>query len=401
MKKVLALVLAVIMVCTMAMAIAVSPVVTAPSGAAPAVTYEGLMQAVPGESIYFTRHELGLDAKYYYDAKDATKEFVPSKNYVEVTFGKGAELVASQGWVKAKIGSTTDYYYVINLKANDTAVVDGVEDIIITKVVSKMYGQKDPVKSFTLAKAYDGSGDPTLKGVMTYVFTTTTDFSLQDADKTGYSNLSFLKNGKAGTTMFISVFDYGWNAGSDIVAGTTGAFGAAKSLSKIVKDPADKTKTAANFTLSVNNGVMEDEMKIGEKVLFNEVPDYALSKKVADEAVAKEADLADIVVNGTLVPNTVVTISLNGQAEGTKMYMVNADGSLKDLGAKFDANGVLVATAKVTGPVITSSVALTATAASSTGTTTNPGTGANDVVGVAAALAVVALVSGAAISLKK
>ena len=34
-------------------------------------------------------------------------------------------------------------------------------------------------------------------------------------------------------------------------------------------------------------------------------------------------------------------------------------------------------------------------------TTTNPGTGANDVVGVAAALAVVALVSGAAISLKK
>ena len=37
----------------------------------------------------------------------------------------------------------------------------------------------------------------------------------------------------------------------------------------------------------------------------------------------------------------------------------------------------------------------------STGTTTNPGTGANDVVGVAAALAVVALVSGAAISLKK
>ena len=38
---------------------------------------------------------------------------------------------------------------------------------------------------------------------------------------------------------------------------------------------------------------------------------------------------------------------------------------------------------------------------STTGSTTNPGTGANDVVGVAAALAVVALVSGAAISLKK
>ncbi len=42
-----------------------------------------------------------------------------------------------------------------------------------------------------------------------------------------------------------------------------------------------------------------------------------------------------------------------------------------------------------------------ATTGTTTGTTTNPGTGANDIVGVAAALAVVALVSGAAISLKK
>ena len=83
------------------------------------------------------------------------------------------------------------------------------------------------------------------------------------------------------------------------------------------------------------------------------------------------------------------------------MYMVHADGSVVDVGAKFDSNGVLVATAKITGPVYTADGALTAIAAGTTGTTTNPGTGANDVVGVAAALAVVALVSGAAISLKK
>ena len=43
----------------------------------------------------------------------------------------------------------------------------------------------------------------------------------------------------------------------------------------------------------------------------------------------------------------------------------------------------------------------TSTGTNTNGNTTNPGTGANDVVGVAAALAVVALVSGAAISLKK
>ena len=83
------------------------------------------------------------------------------------------------------------------------------------------------------------------------------------------------------------------------------------------------------------------------------------------------------------------------------MYMVNADGSVTDLNAKFDDNKVLTATATLTGPVIVTDKAMTATGTTGTGTTTNPGTGANDVVGVAAALAVVALVSGAAISLKK
>ena len=80
--------------------------------------------------------------------------------------------------------------------------------------------------------------------------------------------------------------------------------------------------------------------------------------------------------------------------------MVTSAG-LVDLGAKFDDNGVLKATVKVTGPIIMSDKALTAATTTPAGTTTNPGTGANDVVGVAAALAVVALVSGAAISLKK
>ena len=59
------------------------------------------------------------------------------------------------------------------------------------------------------------------------------------------------------------------------------------------------------------------------------------------------------------------------------------------------------ASAKLDGVVILSDKALTTAATAGSGSTTNPGTGANDVVGVAAALAVVALVSGAAISLKK
>ena len=74
----------------------------------------------------------------------------------------------------------------------------------------------------------------------------------------------------------------------------------------------------------------------------------------------------------------------------------------------YDKNGVETGTWTVSGTSLMNLVKLTkaekvvsGTTAGETGTTTNPGTGANDVVGVAAALAVVALVSGAAISLKK
>ena len=396
MKKVLALVLAVIMVCTMAMAVDVS-IVTTETENTPTVTYNGLRVATPGNVIYFTLGELGFTGNNVYKDKDGN--FVPEKNYVEVTFAKGADLVASKGWVKAKVGTSTtaEYIYAITLKNNDTAVVDGVDDIIISKVVAKMYGKKEAINTFNLAKTWTAAGD--LKGKVAYAIEMGGNSDLTSvADD--FSNAYFLSNA-ASDAKFLTVFDYGWTKGADIVAGTEGVLGVAGTVSTIVKDTADKTKTAAKYVKAVTSGVLEDEMKIGEKVLFNNVPAYALAKKVTDEASDKDVTLTEIVDKNVVVPNTVVTISLDGQDEGTKLYMVNADGSLKDLGAKFDANGVLVATAKITGPVYTADGALTATAAGTTGTTTNPGTGANDVVGVAAALAVVALVSGAAISLKK
>ena len=114
-------------------------------------------------------------------------------------------------------------------------------------------------------------------------------------------------------------------------------------------------------------------------------------------AVIMVCTMAMAVDVSTVVPDTGSTSSVENAFN--VVHVVNADGSVKDLGAKFDSNGILTATAVVTGPVIVTDGALTATG--TTGTTTNPGTGANDVVGVAAALAVVALVSGAAISLKK
>ena len=99
-------------------------------------------------------------------------------------------------------------------------------------------------------------------------------------------------------------------------------------------------------------------------------------------------------------------------------YAVDKDGNLYDLGAKLTESknvdgsaytGTVSASFGGTYQIVKFSKAMATVgtvpgvAATTTpaGTTTNPGTGANDVVGVAAALAVVALVSGAAISLKK
>ena len=110
MKKVLALVLAVIMVCTMAMAVDVSTVV--PDTGSTSSVENAFNVVHPGDSIYFTREELNLaDSNDPYVDDDGN--FVPAKNTVAITFEKGAELVASQGWVKATIKGVTDYYYLV------------------------------------------------------------------------------------------------------------------------------------------------------------------------------------------------------------------------------------------------------------------------------------------------
>ena len=99
------------------------------------------------------------------------------------------------------------------------------------------------------------------------------------------------------------------------------------------------------------------------------------------------------------------------QTEGAKattdynVYAKGMDGKVSSVAATLK-NGVLTFNVPALSTVIVTPDTLTVTATipgttTETGTTTNPGTGANDVVGVAAALAVVALVSGAAISLKK
>ena len=374
MKKVLALVLAVIMVCTMAFAIGVggTGTTTAPTN------FEGKFVSVaPGQSIYFTVQELssatGLNVSVA-NAADA------AKYKVAVKMASGADKIASQGWAKDENGA---WVYALVTKYDETTVLDDAADIVIDSVVVSKVGT-----AITNTIEYVNT-----KGE--YLTTDGTYAKLANADK---------------TNKHVSAFDFG-RATADLLT-TANPLPTASTILYTVKkanagDPASMKVAISGTSVGTNGNVIASyTLKVGEKVIFSDVPAFnlttSLTSELQNEIITKDATVVEVLGN-VVVPNKAIKITVDNQKEGY-LYMVGADGKLTNLNAKFDDNKVLTATAKVTGPVVYSNVALTAVnvaSTGSTGSTTNPGTGANDVVGVAAALAVVALVSGAAISLKK
>ena len=335
MKKVLALVLAVIMVCTMAMAVGVS---VKEDGSPATSTTAKYAQLEPGSVLYFTIGELNGNGavKTYYDS--TTHEFVPEKNAVTVTFGKGAELVASKGWVRTVAKATTvteeseatSWQYQIVLKDSDTAVCDEKTlDFSITGVSYKPFGD----------------------GKLEYsVDSTVPALKLEKFER-----------------------DYGWKTG-ELALNPDGE--------EDINNAGDGF--SAKFTLNVITTLTGTTNNKGETVNTNKWYKIENTYNMAMTGVLEQTDV--------------------NAAKLYKVYAKGMDGKVASIAATLN-NGVLTFNVPALSTVIVTTDNLTVTAASSTtgstGTTTNPGTGANDVVGVAAALAVVALVSGAAISLKK
>ena len=389
MKKVLALVLAVIMVCTMAFAVTVDTTTTAPADDSKVNT--NYRPITPGKSIIFSLDDLGL-ATGYAANKDGT--FAPEKNKVEVTFAKGADLVASQGWVKTIEG---DYKYIITTKTNETVALDDTADLIISKVAVTKYGIAGTTTYWLIDEDADGNTiyAYTLPDCQNDPLSTVAQFK----DPSKY-DLALINKNLDGSCIFYMAFDYGRLVDkTTIVAGATTPAAIAADILYTVKEGATVADKAYTWEETQGNCTLTRDLKVGETLYFNTIGAYEPTTAIQKDIWAKEASITKM-IESTIVPNAVVDVVVNNAKEGSKLYMVTSAG-LVDLGAKFDDNGVLKATVKVTGPIIMSDKALTAATPTTPGTTTNPGTGANDVVGVAAALAVVALVSGAAISLKK
>ena len=387
MKKVLALVLAVIMVCTMAMAVEVNTPTT-PGNSTSDYAYS--VTIYPGKSIIFDKADLGMT--------DVSDDDVKAGKYnVDITFERGADFIASKGWVK----TATGYRYVLTAK-DSVVAIDGTPDIIISAIKVTKVGQN---KTFYSAQYTDKLAD----GTATYA-THTKDgkptVTVQD-----FKPMKDIADSTNGIALCLG-FDFGYEPGKIVIAKdgksvTPDAF-VENTLYSVVRTQEANAKssvTLGKYATTENPFGYTYTLKAGETVMFANIGNVnidnttaagkALNKNLLDRDATIVAKLEN-----ELMPNKAVSITVDGAKDGYKVYMVKADGSVVDLGATFNANKVLTATATLTGPVIVTDKAITATAAS-TGTTTNPGTGANDVVGVAAALAVVALVSGAAISLKK
>ena len=391
MKKVLALVLAVIMVCTMAMAVKVDNA-TASSGAASDYAYSVTLN--PGKSIIFDKEDIGLTS--------ATDEDIKAGKYnVAVSFERGSDMITSKGWVNTNNG----YKYVLTAK-DGVVAIDGTPDIIISSVVVTKTGVNKPVHEAKYVKtAADG----------TVLYASKVKSAIPAVDfAENWNDMKTIADSKNGIGLCLG-FDFGYETGKIEIRKD----GLALNLPATFEENILYTVTReafANAKSSISLGAEASTtspfgyvytLKAGETVMFTNIGTVnidnttaagkALNKNLLDRDATIVAKL-----EGAMMPNKAVSITVDGAKDGYKVYMAKADGSVVDLGATFNANKVLTATATLTGPVIVTDKAITAAAGTTgTGTTTNPGTGANDVVGVAAALAVVALVSGAAISLKK
>ena len=346
MKKVLAIVLAVVMVCTMAMAVTIKP----GDAALPGTTTEDKVPVQstaiePGSTVAL---ELDADKVVYY-TKDG--KFVPANNVVTVTFAKGAELVASQGWVKTGPGDGANaYQYQIKFKSDLTKVADmTVADIVISGVTFKATGYN----AVTLLKA------------------------TKNAEMLGYA-FGYTKNPitlKEGAT-------------------TIGIANNAINVVEKLTDKNDKEVSSLEVTIG---GEMTYVLTKGAKLYaMKEAP--AFTEKELGTGTVKDKEYQNPL-------NLAAKVNYAKGVNADKAYNVyakTADGKILAVAAT-TTDGVMSFTVPAMSTVIltTSTLTTSGTAGTITGTTTNPGTGANDVVGVAAALAVVALVSGAAISLKK
>ena len=371
MKKVLALALALVMVCTMALALDIG------NGPYSEPATEGeFVNVNPGTVIKVEASDLeawGLslyDATFAPEVKNAAGKVV-AKNVLNVTFSKGGDLVASQGWVEVAKGV---YEYQIALKENDAAKLDEKVDLVLGTVTVKATGV---VKTQTA----------TLDGLKKNGNLVDGHYEKVQFD-VGYEVVEMPLTNK-------NIVNYEQTPAAELFKDYERGI-----IAKVVKG--EGTANAGNLVIFDNAyGTCIIPVKVGQEVFIaNDVKgnDFA-AKELTGVTVTNDIDG----LNPTSLSADVKVGAYNliDWTSDMNVYAKNyRTGKIVKLNETYE-DGVLSFTVPAYSYVISVDGTIAGAATSAPADVTNPGTGANDVVGVAAALAVVALVSGAAISLKK
>lgn len=368
MKKVLALVLAVMMLATVAMA---APVVN-PSTGANANTIKGFL---PGEKIKI--NDSGIVTK---GNEAATGSYVLAKdapNSGEDTTYQGATIVKninSTNYSISNIKYTEGKNLVESIKFNDAE--DRVE--IKLKQDYNKTNSSNLKMSFTLKGKKVGK---TIKPAnLDIEIDTDVGYTLVEKTLLIMKDESVKVGGSYDTTSDVFQGDgndkYVWKVAKDDDATT---------------DYGDLEFTAADKETDVSVRVYKND----KFYLYNNTDaDSDILKAYADT----DADISFLNFPGEPTFNATAKVYFFKE-EDSFIYGVK-DGKLVNVNAKWDDDeGCFILKTRTLGTYVFSDKKLSVSAA--TTASQNPDTGANDVVGIAAALAAVALVSAAAVSLKK
>ena len=369
MKKVLALVLAVIMVCTMAMAVDVITI----TGSDGTIVVSG--SDTVATATIDNNKAIKSNTTYYLEVPEGFFK-VLTDNGVNIGTKKYGEVFTVSGLNGGFNAADLSKYYV-PVKVEDKAL-DGVADatlgtFTIKKDANNYASFKVVGNKFVLEKLVVGSLDKTAAATLTGDLYSKYDigYAAEEVDSSttvmadnkyntwfhNDSNKPISINLGDGWTLKVPAKTYFQFEQADVTV--PGSFGTGNALATItVKSSKAYSVTGATliYKLAATNGSNDVYYAYG---LDSKIYNAGLKFVIEKDAVGTETGYWTL--------------------ETTEyLYAIfTADKALATVGSAVE------------------------TTPATPGTTTNPGTGANDVVGVAAALAVVALVSGAAISLKK
>ena len=412
MKKVLALVLAVMMLATVAMAAGEPKWKSsiAPNGSIKVDQAKGVT-GLAGEYAKVSAHNGDEETGVNYEFKKVGDEWVMDSGETPAARSAQSLNYGVEDMIFRSV--TNENYTVTNLKVpTGRSLVKGVtindkEERVEVQFVDDL--NNTTAKDFNLSFTLKGKGKMILRDDEIAVYNDFTGKDKDPGDRVTIPSVKFTMSGKVGYgKVEISIGDdtdeeiddlasMDVNKGTDVVKFVKGGTaGTSKRIAQAGAYTAD-----AILTEEYGDAFTLEARVYHNDVLFFDV-DNAPDRDIIGRLADSDADMDFYIFNSDTkftTFNSNAKLYFNDADEEDFVYQIK-DQKLVKVGSYSEDDGCWVVKTRTLGAYVVSDVELKEFEA--TGSVDgNPDTGANDVVGIATALAAVALVSAAAISLKK